>query len=114
MDDYFTDDHSIVVKSSVDFCYRMVDIPNSCPVAISSLESSKWHKAMQEEINSLKENNTFELTHLPEGRHAEGWGRWVFTVKSSPNCDDQVKACYVAKGYSQVQNLDYYETFRLL
>ena len=40
VDDYFTDDHSSVVKSSVDFCYRMVDIPNTYQDAISSPESS--------------------------------------------------------------------------
>ena len=116
LEEYVTDldasasDDSSSAMYSVDFCYRMVDVPRTYQDAITSPDSSKWHRAMQEEMNSLKENDTFELTSLPEGRSAVG-GRWVFTVKSSPNSDDKFKARYVAKGYSQVRELDYHETF---
>ena len=65
---------------------------------------------MREEMDSLKENDTYELTQLPEGRSAVG-GRWIYTVKSSPNSDEKFKARYVAKGYAQVRDLDYHETF---
>lgn len=64
---------------------------------------------MEEEINSLKENETFELATLPEGRTTVG-GKWVYTVKEN----DQgkiFKARFVAKGYSQTEGLDYHETF---
>ena len=36
-------------------------------------------------------NDTFELTHLPEGRKVVG-GRWVYTVKLGPNNEEQFKA----------------------
>ena len=55
-------------------------------------------------------NDTFELTHLPEGRKVVG-GRWVYTVKLGPNDEEQFKARYVAKGYSQVLDIHYHETF---
>jgi len=63
---------------------------------------------MEEEMNSLKENNTFTLTTLPKGRKLVG-SRWVYTVKE--NDEKTYKARYVAKGYSQVKGVDYHETF---
>ena len=65
---------------------------------------------MPEEMNSLKENETFTLTALPEGRKSVG-DRWVFTVKESSDGSRSYKARYVAKGYSQVEGIDYKETF---
>ena len=38
-------------------------------------------------------------------------GKWVYQVKLGPNNEDRFKARYVAKGYSQVKDLDYDETF---
>src|SRR6218665_719778 len=61
-------------------------------------------------MNSLLNNDTFEICRLPEGRKVIG-GRWVYAVKLGPNGDEQYKARYVAKGYSQVQDIDYSETF---
>ena len=110
MDESVPEDDSSAAVCSVDFCCRMVDIPRTYQDAITSPESSKWHKAMKEEMSSLKENDTYELMQLPEGRSAVG-GRWVYTVKSSPNSDEKFKARYAAKGYSQVRDLDYHETF---
>lgn len=39
---------------------------------MSSPESELWSKAMQKEMNSLKENDTFTLTTLPEGKNIVG------------------------------------------
>ena len=110
IDACISEDDSSAAMYSIDFCYRMLDVPRTYQDAVTSPDSSKWHKAMQEEMNSLKENDTYDLTPLPEGRSAVG-GRWVFTVKSNPNSDEKFKARYVAKGYSQVHDLDYHETF---
>ena len=65
---------------------------------------------MSEEMNSLRENETFTLTTLPEGRKSVG-GRWVFTVKENSDGSESYKARYVAKGFSQVEGIDYKETF---
>ena len=40
-----------------------------------------------------------------------GGGDGIYTVKSSPDSVDKFKARYVAKGYSQVSDLYYHETF---
>jgi len=65
---------------------------------------------MKEEMNYLKETNTFTLTTLPKDRKLLG-GRWVYTFKENPNGSRVYKARYVAKGYSQVKDEYYQETF---
>lgn len=65
---------------------------------------------MDDEMQSLKENNTFTLTNLPEGKKAVG-GRWVYAIKKNIDGSEKYKARYVAKGYSQKMGVDYEETF---
>ncbi|EPQ49728.1 hypothetical protein GLOTRDRAFT_134684 [Gloeophyllum trabeum ATCC 11539] len=43
-------------------------------------ERERWHKAAQDEIQALVDNEVFELVELPPGRKAIG-SRWVFRVK---------------------------------
>ena len=104
LDDYDTS------MTTIDCCYKICAFPQSYREAIESPECEYWKDAMKEEMNSLKENNTFTLTTLPEGRKLVG-GRWVFTVKENPNSSKTYKARYVAKGYNQVKDVDYQETF---
>ncbi|KAK3716453.1 hypothetical protein RRG08_057376 [Elysia crispata] len=70
----------------------------------------KWQKVMDDEMCALEENDTFELTTLPPGRKAVG-GRRVFNVKSNPNGEETYKTRYVAKGFSQILDIDFQETF---
>ncbi|KAM9791032.1 uncharacterized protein LOC133165345 [Syngnathus typhle] len=78
--------------------------------AVASDKAKEWVKAMDEEMHSLKENNTFTLTNLPEGKKAVG-GRWVYAIKTDVDGSEKYKARYVAKGYSQKMGVDYGETF---
>ena len=39
---------------------------------MESPDAKHWEEAMREEVNSLKENNIFTLTKLPESRQAVG------------------------------------------
>ena len=96
---------------TLDYCYKVLyDIPITYQEAVSSSESAKWQKAMDDQMNALRDNDTFELTHVPEDRKIVG-GRWVYTVKPGPNNEEQYKARFVAKGYSQTPDIDYDETF---
>ena len=110
LDDYVTNLDEDQCMSNVDYFYRVSSFPQSYKEAISSTESENWKKAMSEEMNSLRENETFTLTTLPEGRKSVG-GRWVFTVKENSDGSESYKARYVAKGFSQVEGIDYKETF---
>jgi len=108
LNDYVVDNDSVNV--TMHYCYKMREVPVTYSEAISSPDSQSWKYAMKEEMDSLLNNDTFELTHLPEDRKVVG-GRWVYAVKLGPNNEEQFKARYVAKGYSQVQDIDYHETF---
>ena len=96
---------------SIDYCYRvMCGVPLTFREAVNSSNSEKWVSAMDEEMQSLRENKTFTLTNLPEGKDVVG-GRWVYTIKNNVDGSDKYKARYVAKGYSQKMGVDYDETF---
>lgn len=97
--------------TSVDYCYRAVcGIPLTFKQAMASPQAGKWKRAMDEEMQSLEENQTFTLTKLPEGKKTVG-GRWVYSIKEGGDGREQYKARFVAKGYSQREGIDYGETF---
>eukprot|EP00253_Pinus_taeda_P030107 PITA_30107 len=70
-----------------------------------------WESAMEDEYNSLLENQTWDLVPLPSGRKLVRC-KWVYSTKSV--VDGQItrrKARVVAKGFQQVHGIDYDETF---
>ena len=76
-----------------------------------TLESDHWRKAMEEEINALKRNDTWEKYILPSGKNVVGC-KWVFTIKyKADGTIERHKARLVAKGYTQTYGVDYSETF---
>ena len=108
--DYVKDVDDDQVMSNIDYCYKSGAFPKSYKEALQSPHSEQWQAAMKDEMSSLKENDTFTLTPLPEGRTTVG-GRWVYTVKENATGGETYKARYVAKGYSQIPGVDYDETF---
>ena len=113
LDDYIVDqelDERDLINYSVDYCYTAQIYPKTYEEAMRSKDSKMWREAMNEEMKSLDENNTYTLTKLPEGKSLVGT-RWVYTVKEKENGGVRYKARYVAKGYSQVPEIDYFETF---
>ncbi|KAG7479129.1 Retrovirus-related Pol poly from transposon TNT 1-94 [Solea senegalensis] len=98
-------------SENVDYFYRVTyGVPKTFREAMDSKKSTMWADAMKEEMDSLTENETFTLTPLPRGKRAVG-GRWVYAMKESPDGSETCKARYVAKGYAQVEGIDYKETF---
>ena len=59
---------------------------------MESPDAKHWEEAMREEMNSLKENDTFTLTKLPESRQAVGTGRNVEFVKNLHACKTLCKS----------------------
>jgi hypothetical protein len=77
-------------------------------------EASKddhWVKAMNDELDQIEKNNTWEMVHRPEDKNVIG-SKWIF--KNKLNEQGQVvknKARLVCKGYAQIEGLDFDETF---
>ncbi|KAA0060231.1 Retrovirus-related Pol polyprotein from transposon TNT 1-94 [Cucumis melo var. makuwa] len=68
-------------------------------------------RAMDEEIEAIKRNNTWELTDLPKGHKTIGV-KWVYKIKLKENDEvDKYKVRLVAKGYKQEFDVDYKEVF---
>jgi hypothetical protein len=79
-----------------------------------ALLDPRWREAMNEEMKSLKKNNTWELVDCPPGKKIVGC-RWVYTVKyKADGTIERFKARLVAKGYTQTYGVDYTETFALV
>ncbi|KAJ8381057.1 hypothetical protein SKAU_G00018350 [Synaphobranchus kaupii] len=110
--DFVTEDSdSDGIHTTIDYCYRAVcGVPQTFREAMGSADSKEWVRAMDEEIQSLNENDTFTLTKLPKGKKTVG-GKWVYSIKSDSEGTDKYKARFVAKGYSQRMGIDYGETF---
>lgn len=85
--------------------------PETYQEAINSKEKFEWRKAMEREMTSLKENQTWRLTPLPKGSKAIPC-KWVYCLKKNPDGSiDKFKARLVAKGFSQREGIDYSQTF---
>ena len=85
--------------------------PKSIEEAINSPEKSKWEKAMETEMQSLKANKVWDLVELPKGRKAIG-SKWVYKVKTGADGQiERYKARLVVQGFSQKYGDDYDETF---
>src|SRR5271168_3131478 len=66
---------------------------------------------MNEEYHSLLANDTWDLSPLPKGRKLVRC-KWVYRTKYGLDGKvDKHKAHLVAKGFSQVEGIDYTETF---
>ena len=64
---------------------------------VDDADSKIWKKAMEEEMDSLAKNNTWDLVELPEGRSVVGC-KWVFKLKRKfDGSIDRYKARLVEK-----------------
>ncbi|GKB43677.1 retrotransposon protein, putative, ty1-copia subclass [Tanacetum coccineum] len=79
--------------------------------ALLDPESNKWLNAMNVEMQSMKDNEVWELVDLPSDGKTVGH-KWLFKKKT--DMDGAVhtyKARLVAKGFTQTLGIDYEETF---
>ncbi|CAI7747002.1 unnamed protein product [Closterium sp. NIES-53] len=88
------------------------DIPTlrSYAEAIEGPYSSQWQSAMDAEMASWKSTGTYVDEVPPPGANIVS-GMWIFKVKRPPGSPPVFKARYVARGFSQRQGVDYFQTF---
>ena len=70
-----------------------------------------WQEAMVEEYDSIMKNQVWEVVPRPQGKKVVG-SRRIYKVKHAADRSvEKYKACFVAKGFSQKEGIDYEETF---
>ncbi|CAI7778308.1 unnamed protein product [Closterium sp. NIES-53] len=69
-----------------------------------------WQAAMDAEMASWKSTRTYVDEVPPHGANIVD-GMWIFRVKRLPGSPHAFKARYVARGFSQRQGVDYFQTF---
>ena len=85
--------------------------PQSVQEALQGDNKAEWRKAMDSEMASLRENGVYELVDKPKDKKVVK-SKWVFRVKTNEKGEvEKYKARVVAKGYSQVEGVDYDQTF---
>jgi len=87
--------------------------PGSIQEAKNDTNWEKWRAAMLEEIDSLKQNKTWDLIDKPKNRRVKLIKtRWVYRIKPATKTEpERFKARLVAKGYLQRPNIDYGNTY---
>ncbi|KAD6118936.1 hypothetical protein E3N88_10207 [Mikania micrantha] len=96
----------------MDGCY-VVDSnePTTYRDAMSKPDFDKWQEAMNVEMQSMYDNQVWELVTPPLKSKVVG-SKWVFKKKIDMHGNlDTFKARLVAKGFTQTQGVDYDETF---
>lgn len=80
--------------------------------AVASKDSEKWLEAMQDEMDSLNKNNTWQLVQKPPNQKLVGC-KWIYKLKQNSDSSNPIryKARLVAKGFTQKEGVDYGEIF---
>ncbi|CAI7755844.1 unnamed protein product [Closterium sp. NIES-53] len=87
-----------------------IPTPRSYAEAIEGPYSSQWQAAMDAEMASWKSTGTYVDAVPPPGANIVS-GMWIFRVKRSLGSPPVFKTRYVARGFSQRQGVDYFQTF---
>ncbi|KAA0048402.1 gag-pol polyprotein [Cucumis melo var. makuwa] len=96
------------MKMVADLCYISTFEPSTVN---SALKDEYWLNAMQDELLQFKRNNVWTLVSKLEGVNVIGT-KWVFKNKTDEaGCVTKNKARLVAQGYTQVEGINFDETF---
>ncbi|CAO1618272.1 unnamed protein product [Parajaminaea phylloscopi] len=85
--------------------------PKTFDEAVQGPHQAEWRKAIDKELDCLAKNNTWQEVPLPSDAHTIT-AKWVFKLKRDASGQIvKFKARLVARGFSQVEGIDYTETF---
>ena len=74
-------------------------------------DPSTLTEAIKNEIDFIMQNDTWDLVDLPPGATPIGC-KWIFKRKYKPDGSvEKFKARLVPKGFTQKQNIDYFDTY---
>jgi len=96
------------------YTYLVENDPISFLEATSALDAKHWDKAIKNELESIKLNNTWTLVDLPKGEKPIGC-KCIFKKKYHPDGSmEKYKVRLVVKGFTKKHNINYFDTFALV
>ncbi|CAI7904255.1 unnamed protein product [Closterium sp. NIES-54] len=87
-----------------------IPIPRTHAEAVSRPWASYWIAAEEVEMASYRSTGTYVNAVPPPGANVVS-GMWLYKVKRPPGSPPVFKACYVARGFSQREGVDFFQTF---
>src|SRR6266850_320961 len=85
--------------------------PKTYVEAMARSNATKWEMACDDEKRSFDMMGIYKVVPCPKGRKVVG-SKWVFCIKRGPDGTIQkYKARIVTQGFTQVEGIDYDETF---
>jgi hypothetical protein len=88
---------------------HIIDIEPSCHGEATGQQV--WQDAMTEEYQSIMKNDVWDIVLRPEGKFVVT-SKWIYKIKHATDGSvEKYKVRFVAKGFSQVEGIDYKETF---
>jgi hypothetical protein len=70
-----------------------------------------WKDAMLEEYRSIIKNNVWDIVSRPKDKSVISY-KWIYTIKHATDGSvEKFKAIFVARGFTQKEEIDYEETF---
>ncbi|KAA0056213.1 putative mitochondrial protein [Cucumis melo var. makuwa] len=102
-------------KDKIDYLNMVADLCYISTIELSTVDSALkddyWLNAMQEKLLQFRRNNVWTLVSKPEGVNVIGT-KWIFKNKTDETgCVTKNKAKLVVQGYTQVEGVDFDETF---
>ncbi len=98
------------VEISPDEEKRIVE-PTTLKQAQKLPQAKEWEEAIKQEIQSLQQMGTWEITPKRKGMKVVS-SKWVFKVKRNKlGKIEKYKARLVARGFTQTYGIDYFETY---
>ncbi|KAK1678534.1 hypothetical protein QYE76_039382 [Lolium multiflorum] len=100
-------------RQLANFCAHHAFVSKVEPLKVDdALKDPDWLNAMQEELNNFKRNDVWTLMKRPDHCRNVIGTKWIFKNKQDESGTViRNKARLVAQGYSQVEGVDFGETF---
>jgi hypothetical protein len=98
------------VQHNIDAELHLTHTGEPCSL-VEAKGDAAWRAAMQQEMNSIEHNRTWELIDLPAGHRSIAL-KWVFKLKKNEAGEVvKHKARLVARSFIQQEGIDYDDTF---
>jgi len=75
------------------------------------VQKKEWVEEMMEEYQSIMKNDVWDIVPKPEGKSVVS-SKWIYKIKHATDRSiEKYKERFVARGFSQKEEIDYEETF---